>query len=71
MHITCPIPGPYFRCALQVLVWKQYTLYPSSLTLPMYIHILSLKFIWMNSFNIANINSDKKHNRVIYVLYDL
>lgn len=43
MHITCPIPGPYFRCALQVLVWKQYTLYPSSLTLPMYIHILSLK----------------------------
>lgn len=44
MHITCPIPGPYFRCALQVLVWKQYTLYPSSLSLPMYIiHILSLK----------------------------
>lgn len=43
MHITCPIPGPNFRCALQVLVWKQYTLYPSSLTLPMYIHILGLK----------------------------
>lgn len=46
MHITCPIPGPYFRCTLLVLVWKQctlYDLYPSSLTLPMYIHILSLK----------------------------
>lgn len=43
MPITCPLPGPYFRCALQVLVWKQYTLYPSSLTLPMYIRILSLK----------------------------